>query len=65
MHGKTPRRVSRERFIAEAIEAAAEIDRGGKIYRAEDVHRWLEQRSRGDKPELPQAMRSLSLRRDR
>lgn len=40
-------------LIGEALEAGAEIDAGGEVYLAEEVHEWLEKRARGEEaPEL-------------
>jgi predicted transcriptional regulator len=40
-------------FIKEAREAAAEIDRGGKVYRAEDVHEWANRLAHGESAPFP------------
>ena len=38
----------REGFSQEAIDAAAEIDGGGPLYAAEDVHAWLKGKASGE-----------------
>lgn len=51
------REVSREErvrdFVREALASKAEIDAGGAVYRAEDVHAWLERLAKGEKPPRP------------
>jgi predicted transcriptional regulator len=34
-------------FVKEALEAGEEIDRTGEVYRAEDVHAWLDRLAQG------------------
>jgi predicted transcriptional regulator len=45
-------------FVQEAIDADREIDEGGDVYRAEDVHAWLERLARGEKPSRPKPWRA-------
>ena len=40
-------------FIKEALAADADIERTGEVYRAEDVHAWLERLSKGQKASRP------------
>ncbi len=47
----------RERFIAEAEASAAEIDAGGPLYAAEDVHAYILARAAGKKAPKPQPVR--------
>ena len=51
------REVSREErmrdFVREALASKADVEAGGAVYRAEDVHAWLERLARGEKPPLP------------
>jgi predicted transcriptional regulator len=44
-------------FVREALEADAEIERGGAVYRAEDVHAWLERLAEGKKTPRPKPWR--------
>lgn len=44
-------------FVAEAIAADREIDEGGEVYAAEDVHAWMERLARGEKPPRPKPWR--------
>lgn len=37
-------------FVREAMAADAGIDTGAEVYRAEDVHAWLERLAQGGKP---------------
>lgn len=56
------RQVQREEwmasFIEEAREADRQIDAGGDVFAAEDVHAWLEALGRGEKPARPKPWRS-------
>ena len=51
------REVSREErmreFVREALASKADVDAGGAVYRAEDVHAWLERLAKGEKPPRP------------
>lgn len=51
------REVSREErvrdFVKEALASEAEIDAGGAVYRAEDVHAWMERLAKGEKAPRP------------
>ena len=44
-------------FVREALAAGREIDRAGEVYRAEDVHAWLERLANGEKASLPRPWR--------
>jgi hypothetical protein len=48
------RSTKRREFIAEARAALAEFDRTGRAYRAEDVHRYLDDKAQGKNPPHPQ-----------
>ena len=41
------------RFVQEALAADADIERTGEVYRAEDVHTWLERLAKGQKTSRP------------
>jgi len=47
----------RERFIAEAEASAAEVDEGGPLYAAEDVHAYIVARAAGKAVCKPPPMR--------
>lgn len=55
------REVSREErlyaFVQEAIHADADIEEGGNVYRADDVHRWLRRLSGGEAAKRPKPCR--------
>ena len=40
-------------FIQGALKAKRDIEQGGNVYRAEDVHAWLEQLAKGKKARRP------------
>jgi len=44
-------------FVQEALAAKADIEEGGAVYRAEDVHAWLERLARDPKAARPQPWR--------
>jgi predicted transcriptional regulator len=44
-------------FVTEALEADAEIERTGEVYRAEDVHAWMKRLARGTKTARPKPWR--------
>ncbi len=51
------REIAREermrKFVREALAADAAIEAGAEVYRAEDVHAWLERLAQGGKPRRP------------
>ena len=51
------REVSREErmrdFVREALASKADVEAGGAVYRAEDVHAWIERLAKGEKPPRP------------
>ncbi|MEK6246128.1 MAG: ribbon-helix-helix protein, CopG family [Pseudomonadota bacterium] len=51
------REVSREErvrdFVREAMASAAAVEAGGAVYRAEDVHAWMERLAKGERPPRP------------
>ena len=51
------REVSREErmrdFVKAALAADAASEAGGAVYRAEDVHAWMERLAKGEKPPRP------------
>lgn len=55
------REVAREErmrdFVREALAADAAIDNGAAVYRAEDVHAWLERLAKNRKSARPRAWR--------
>jgi predicted transcriptional regulator len=40
-------------FVKEALAADADIERTGEVFRAEDVHAWLERLARGQRTARP------------
>jgi predicted transcriptional regulator len=44
-------------LIKEARNADAEIERIAEVYRADDVHAWMERLARGDTPSRPKPWR--------
>ena len=54
-HAEREERV--QSFIKEAVAAEADIERTGEVYRAEDVHAWLERLAKGQRPPRPKAWR--------
>jgi predicted transcriptional regulator len=42
-------------LVQEALAADAEIERGGEIYRAEDVHAWMDRLARGTATTRPKS----------
>lgn len=50
-HAEREERV--QNFVKEALAAEADIERTGEVYRAEDVHAWLERLAKGQKPPRP------------
>ena len=40
-------------FVKEALAADADIERTGAVYRAEDVHAWIERLGKGEKTSRP------------
>lgn len=55
------REVAREErmreFVREALDSAAALDNGADVYRAEDVHVWLERLARNPKAARPKPWR--------
>lgn len=51
------REVSREErvrdFVKAALASKAAVDAGGAVYRAEDVHAWMERLAKGEKATRP------------
>ena len=51
------REVAREEsiraFVCDALAAKADIESGGAVYRAEDVHAWMDRLVKGEKPLRP------------
>jgi predicted transcriptional regulator len=46
-----------QNFVKEALAADADIERTGEVYRAEDVHAWIERLARGSKAGRPKPWR--------
>jgi predicted transcriptional regulator len=42
-----------QEFVKEAVAADADIERTGVVFRAEDVHAWLERLAKGDRVSRP------------
>ena len=55
------REVTREEkmrdFVREALASKADVEAGGAVYRAEDVHAWMERLAKGEKPPRPSPWR--------
>ena len=45
-------------FVREALASDAAVEAGAAVYRAEDVHAWLERLAKGDKPARPRPWRA-------
>ena len=44
-------------FVREALASKADVEAGGAVYRAEDVHAWMERLAKGEKPPRPSPWR--------
>jgi predicted transcriptional regulator len=44
-------------LVKDAIDADAEIERTGEVYRAADVHAWMDRLARGEAPARPKPWR--------
>jgi predicted transcriptional regulator len=44
-------------FVREALASRADVEAGGAVYRAEDVHAWMEKLAKGEKPPRPSPWR--------
>jgi len=44
-------------FVREALASDAAVEAGAAVYRAEDVHAWLERLAKGGKPARPRPWR--------
>ncbi len=44
-------------FVKEAMAADREIEEGGEVYAAADVHAWMERLARGERPARPKPWR--------
>lgn len=44
-------------LVKDALEADAEIERTAEVYRAEDVHAWMDRLARGESPARPKSWR--------
>jgi len=53
----------REAFIADAMAAAADVDSGGALYAAEDVHAYIVARAQGRSARRPTQIKRGSRRR--
>lgn len=40
-------------FVREALASKADVEAGEAVYRAEDVHAWMERLAKGEKPPRP------------
>ena len=54
---QTEREERIEAFVQEALAADEEIEAGGEVYAAADVHAWLERLARGERTARPKACR--------
>lgn len=48
---------SMQNFVKEALEAKADIERTGEVFRAEDVHAWIERLALDKSAERPKPWR--------
>ena len=46
-----------EAFVSDALAAEREVERSGRVYRAEDVHRYIRARAEGRKVKRPKPVR--------
>jgi predicted transcriptional regulator len=46
-----------QRFVADALAADADIERTGEVFRADDVHAWLDRLASGKKAPRPKPWR--------
>lgn len=44
-------------FVKEELAAGADIDKGGQVFRAEDVHHWIDRLGNGQKAARPKPRR--------
>jgi len=44
-------------FVKEALAAAADVERTGEVYKADDVHAWLQRVAKGRKATRPKPWR--------
>jgi predicted transcriptional regulator len=51
------REESMKAFVRDALAAKADIETSGSVYRAEDVHAWMERLAKGEKPPRPSPWR--------
>ncbi|HEX5062706.1 MAG TPA: hypothetical protein VFV99_25210 [Kofleriaceae bacterium] len=54
---QTTREERMEEFVKEAMQAKRDIEGGGEVYAAEDVHAWMERLARGEKAPRPKPWR--------
>jgi predicted transcriptional regulator len=54
---QTAREERMEALVDEALASDREIEEGGEVYAADDVHAWLERLVRGEKPAMPKPWR--------
>lgn len=52
---RTEQEEQRQAFIGDALEAREESEESGKVYAAEDVHRYLDAKLKGEKVARPKA----------
>ncbi len=50
---ETAREEQMRDFVREALASKADVEAGGAVYRAEDVHAWMERLAKGEKPPRP------------
>jgi hypothetical protein len=54
---ETTREERMAEFVTEALAADREIEAGGEVYAADDVHAWLERLARGERAKRPKPWR--------
>ena len=54
---ETAREEKMRDFVREALAAKADVEAGGAVYRAEDVHAWMEKLAKGERPPRPSPWR--------
>jgi predicted transcriptional regulator len=54
---ETAREEKMRDFVREALASKADVEAGGAVYRAEDVHAWMERLAKGEKPARPSPWR--------
>lgn len=50
---ETAREEQMRDFVRDALASKADVEAGGAVYRAADVHAWMERLAKGEKPPRP------------